>query len=70
MSRFALHAVLVDFIHEVSHISADVRRSDELPVLFLSHISFLYLYAHGPRSLAHRPPAMLSSRQMCFNAVS
>lgn len=23
MSRFALHAVLVDFIHEVSHISAD-----------------------------------------------
>ena len=69
MSRFALHAALVDFIHEVSHISADVRLSDELPVLFLSHIAS-YLYVHGPRSSAHRPPAMLSSRQMCFNAIS
>ena len=29
-----------------------------------------HLYVHGPRSSAHRPPAMLSSRQICFNAVS
>lgn len=112
MSRFVLHAVLVDFIHEVSHISADSSflRSAKArflrsyacrhavpqnlvvgPRLGLSHtgqirpyrlskprflrliseaFTFpLHLYDHGPMSRFQRPPAMLSSRQICFKAV-
>lgn len=67
MSRFALHAVLVDFIHEVSHISADSSFSRSAKARFLRSYACRHAVpqnlAVGPRLglFAHRvdPPVPL-----------
>ena len=57
MSRFALHAVLVDFIHEVSHISADSSFLRSAKARFLRS----YACRHAvPQNLAVGPRLGLS----------
>lgn len=57
MSRFALHAVLVDFIHEVSHIFADSSFLRSAKARFLRS----YACRHAvPQNLAVGPRLGLS----------